>query len=663
MRINACSLLVVALTASCGLAEIKTAAIFGSGMVLQQKSQAPLWGWASPGEEIQVRASWLPAAVSTAADENGRWMVKLQTPSAKDFKAPGTIDIRGANSIRFDNIAVGEVWLCSGQSNMEWTVAISGNAKEEIAAANHPDIRYFTVANEVSIAPREDCRAEYGGWRVMSPQTAGDCTAVGYYFARELQKKLGVPVGIIASDWGGTPVESWASTTALASTGEYKDLRNLLTSLDPDPSKWEAGLAKVGEKWWNSIDSGGKSPGTDWHTPAFADASWGTMQVPGGWQGDLAQFDGFVYFRTTVEVPAEAAAGVAMLELPPIDDRDDAWVNGVHVGSLHAPDSWNNPRKYTIPSGTIKAGKNVIALRIRDDRGNGGVVGEPGAMVLKTARSTIPLAGAWKYKIGATAAETPLPPLVDGINAWTPTSLYNAMIHPLKSYTIAGALWYQGESNRGRGEQYMKVFSAMIEGWRSDWKIGEFPFYLVQLAPFNYGNDPGLTSEIREVQEKTTKVLHNTGMACTMDIGDPADIHPLNKQEVGRRLALQALNKTYGKSDVICSGPTYTSMKVDGDTAVVEFDLHGGKTIDVKGDKALYFQIAGEDKVFHRAVATIDGNKVRVRREGLAAPVAVRYGWEGACMTNVSGADGLPMLPFRTDDWAMPAGGWPTPKE
>ncbi|HLO40494.1 MAG TPA: sialate O-acetylesterase [Phycisphaerales bacterium] len=662
MRITA-PLFIAALTATSGLAEVKTAAIFGSGMVLQQKSQTPVWGWASPGEEIQVVASWLPAPLSTTADPNGRWMVKLKTPAAVELKSPGTLEVRGANTLRFDNIAIGEVWLCSGQSNMEWTVGISMNAKEEVAAANHPSIRYFTVANEVAIAPREDCRGEFGGWRVMSPATAADCTAVGYYFARELQKQMGVPVGIIASDWGGTPVESWASNEVLARTGEYKEYRDLLASLDPDPAKRQAALDGLGEKWWKSVDENPKSPGKDWTSGSFDDSAWQTMNMPGAWQGDLAQFDGFVYFRTVIDVPADAASGAAVLELPPIDDRDDAWINGVHVGSLHAPNAWNNPRKYQVPAGTLKPGKNVISLRIRDDRGNGGAVGDASAMNLRIGGKAIPLAGQWKYKVGPSVAESPYPPLADGINAWTPSSLYNAMIHPLRNYTIAGALWYQGESNRGRGAQYLKVFPAMIEGWRSDWKLGEFPFYLVQLAPFNYGNDPGLTSEIREVQHLTTTMVPHTAMVCTMDIGNPADIHPLNKQEVGRRLALNALNKHYGKDGIICSGPTYKSMKVDGDAIVVEFDLHGGKEITVKGDALLHFQIAGADKVFHRATATIQGNTVRVSRDGLKAPVAVRYGWEGACETNVFGADNLPMEPFRTDDWAMPVNGWPAPKE
>ncbi len=655
----------LALVAACGLAHanVKPAAIIGSNMVLQQSGFAPIWGWADPGEEISVTASWAAVPLKTVADASGRWMVRLKTPAASEVKAPGSVTIKGKNTITCENVALGEVWLASGQSNMEWPVSASLNAAKEIADANHPMIRYFSVDNQVSPGAREDCKPQFDGWRVMSPKTAGDCTAVGYFFAREVSQKLGVPVGIIAADWGGTPVESWASGHALKGCGEYTEFLGLLDSLGTDPAQRDAKLAQVADGWWKDVDSHAKGIEAGWNTAAPADAAWKDITVPSVWGGELASFDGFVYYRRTIDIPKEIAGKAGTLELGAIDDRDDTYINGTLVGSVHVAGYAGAPRKYEVPAGVTKAGANVVAIRMRDDQGPGGITAQPENVLLRVGDKSVSVAGSWKYHVGPSASELALPPLADGVNAWSPTCLYNAMIHPLRHYAIRGALWYQGESNRGRPEQYFKVFPAMIQGWREDWGLGDFPFYLVQLAPYNYGNDPGLTSEIRDVQLATLDLVPNTGMACTMDIGDVGNIHPANKQEVGRRLALWALAKTYGDNALVYSGPMYKSIKVDGDSIVVRFDMVGSKGLEARKGEALNFQIAGEDRVFHRAKATIEGSTVRVKRAGLAKPVAVRYAWEGACETNLFNAEGLPVVPFRSDEWERPKDGWPNPKD
>lgn len=654
--------LAAALSITAGLchADVKTAAIIGSNMVLQQNGYAPIWGWADPKEEVSVQASWATGPTKTVADATGKWMVRLKTPPANELKSPGKIVIKGKNTIVCDNVVLGEVWLCSGQSNMEWPVAASMNAPAEIAAANHPMIRYFSVVNEVSPGVRSDCKGE---WKVMSPKTAGECTAVGYFFAREINKTLDVPVGLIASDWGGTPVESWTSGSALASVGEYADVLAELNAIDADPSAREKKLAERADAWWKNVDANPKAPGAGWAGPAFDDAAWKTLAVPGAWSGEIANFDGFLYMRKSFELLRNESGKSATLDLAAIDDRDDAWVNGTWVGSMHAGGVWNTPRSYAVPAGLLKEGKNVVAVRVRDDQGQGGVLGDAAKVALRIGDQTIPLAGDWKYVAGPTVAESPIPPMIEGVTAWTPTALYNAMIHPIRHYAIKGALWYQGESNRGRSEQYMKVFGAMIRGWREDWALGDFPFYFVQLAPFNYGNDPGLTAEIRDVQTATLDAVPNTGMACTMDIGNPGDIHPANKQDVGKRLALWALAKDYGKTDVVFSGPVFEGIKVDGDSILVRLSMGGSAGLVSKDGAPKFFHIAGEDKVFYRAQATIEGSSIRVKRQGISKPVAVRYAWEGACMTNLFNVEGLPVVPFRSDDWERPQGGWPGPKE
>lgn len=652
------------LAAGLAWANVTPASVIGSNMVVQQSSYAPIWGVASPREEIAVTASWLKEPVKTAADANGRWMVRLKTPAASEVRGASTITISGTNTIVCENVAIGEVWLVSGQSNMEWPVAASNSPAAETGSANRPRIRYFTAANETAIGPREDCTREYDeGWRVMSPSTAAECTAVGYFFAKEIESALNVPVGILQSDWGGTPVESWTPGSALKSLGEYGDFFKEVDAIDKDPGVREKRLADQTAAWWDGVDGHPKSPGAGWAGSGFSDSAWSQIQAPGVWSGDLAGFDGFVFMRRSFDAPAGIAGKPARIELGPIDDRDDVYINGVRVGSTRGNGRSGTPRRYEVPADVIKAGPNVVAIRVRDDQGPGGIGGEASGCVLRSGDVAIPLAGMWKYAIGPSAADLAMPALVGGVGPWTPTSLYNAMIHPIRHYGIRGALWYQGESNRGRPEQYQRVFPGMIAAWREAFGIGEFPFYFVQIAPFNYGPDPGVSAELRDVQTRTLMLSPNTGMVCTMDIGDPKDIHPKNKQEVGRRLALQALAKTYGKQDVVCDGPMYSSMKVDGDSIVVSFALGGSKGLSSRGGALTHFQVAGEDRVFHRATASIEGETVRVRAKAVKNPVAVRYGWEGACEPNLCNNEGLPGVPFRSDDWERPAGGWAEPKD
>ncbi len=663
---RAAALLALAfLTSSPTLADVKLPSVLASNMVLQQSTFAPIWGWADPREEVTVSASWLPDPLRATADAAGKWMVRLKTPDAAAAAGAQTITIKAKNSITLQNVAIGEVWLASGQSNMEFPLAGAHNAAAELPAATDADIRYFAAANEIAAGPRGDCTPQFpGGWRCISPATAPDCTAVGYFFAKQLRATLKVPVGILQSDWGGTPVEAWTGGHTLAALGEYRDFLKALHDIDPNPATRDRKLAEQAEAWWNRVDQHPHAPGADWNKPSFSDSAWHETAVPATWSGELANFDGFVYFRRTVDIPADKAGKPATLNLGPIDDRDDAYINGTRIGATHGQWQFAAPRSYEVPAGVTQAGPNVLAVRVRDDQGAGGINGAPAALSLRIENTDLPLAGTWKYAIGPSAADLPIPAPVGGLNAGSPTVLYNAMIHPLRLYAIRGALWYQGESNRGRAEQYEKIFPAMIRSWRDEWAIGDFPFYFVQIAPFNYGNDPGLTAEIRDVQTRTLSLVPNTGMACTMDIGDPKDIHPTNKADVGRRLAGLALAETYGHKDIVCNGPMYDSMTIDGDSIVIKFDLEHSKGLTTHNGVPTHFQIAGEDHIFYRAQATIETpDTIRVRRDGLKNPAAVRYGWEGACEPNLFNSEGLPAVPFRTDNWDRPKDGWPDPRQ
>jgi len=470
MRIRDClvrfCVLFLSLTTVAAEAAIKLPAIIGNNMVLQRDEPLPIWGWDAPDTKVTVTIG--ETSVTATADGQGKWQVQLPAMPAG---GPHTMTIAGTDSVKLENILVGEVWLCSGQSNMEWSVNASLNAQQEIAAADHPQIRHIKISHVPADKPQDDVASS--GWQLSSPQTAGGFTATGYFFARHLQEQLNVPVGLIGSNWGGTRIEPWTPPVGFGAVPALKDIAD---NLDKFPSK--------------------------------------------------------------------------------------------------------NP---------------------------------------------------------------------DGsLNHQTPLALYNGMIAPLVPYGIRGALWYQGESNNGEGMLYSEKMKALIAGWRALWNKPELPFYFVQLAPFRYGGSPESLPGIWEAQVATLSVP-NTGMAVTVDISDIKDIHPKNKQDVGKRLALWALAKLYGKNDLVFSGPLYKSMTVEGNKIRLAFDHVGGGLSSRDGQPLTWFTIAGEDKNFVPAKAEIDGATVVVSADNVAQPVAVRFGWHQEAEPNLSNKEGLPASPFRTD--------------
>ncbi len=462
--------IIVGLAVSAAMAELKLPSIVADHMVLQQSRPVPIWGWANPGEEITVTIAGQTAKVK--ADEKGRWQVEVG-PLAASGPLELVINDSSGGKKTIGDVLVGEVWVCSGQSNMELPVQSCNNAEEEIKNANYPQIRVFAVNKTVAEAPQDNCQAN---WSVCSPATAGGYTAAGYYFAVNVQKELGVPIGLLQTDWGGTASEAWTSRAALESDPFLKPL------LD----RWD-----------------------------------------------------------------KAAASDAQAK--------------------------SNPNR--------------------------------------------------------------------------PANLFNAMIAPIVPYGIQGAIWYQGESNAGRAHQYQTLFPLMIENWRQVWGQGEFPFGFVQIAPYHYGADPACCAELWEAQLLTLKKVPNVGMAVTMDIGDVKDIHPKNKQDVGRRLALWALAKTYGKRDIVYSGPIYESMVIEGNKIRLRFDHVDGGLATRDGKAPSHFTIAGADQKFHPAEAKIDGDTIVVEGKDVVKPIAVRYAWQDDAEPNLMNKSGLPASPFRTDKW------------
>jgi sialate O-acetylesterase len=622
-------------------AAVRLPKIISDNMVLQRNKNVTLWGWADAGEKISVLFN--QQSKSTKADKQGKWFVTL---SAEVAGGPYQLTIQGKNTITLSNIMVGEVWVCSGQSNMEWPVAASNHPEEEIKNANYPLIRHFTVAKHVATEPQQDIKD--GQWEVCSPQTVADFTAVGYFFAREIHQKLNVPVGLIHTSWGGTHSETWTSRKAFEQSAEFKEMISTMPTID---------LPVLAKQRQQSLEKkmlalGITLPATgveNWKSAKYYDDAWRTMALPNRWEEQgLDGFDGNVWFRKTIVIDAVDAGKQATIELGEIDDSDDTYVNGILVGSMKA--RYNEKRKYVIPEGVLKTGTNSVAVRVEDFGGGGGLWGNANDMKLTTFSSkSIDLAGNWRYNIES-ALKT------EGVNPNDyPTLLFNAMLYPVTGYTIAGCLWYQGESNAGRAYQYRQAFPLLIQDWRNHFKQGDVPFYFVQLASFNAAkrtSETGSTwAELREAQTMALK-LPNTGMAVTTDIGDATDIHPRNKQDVGKRLAALALKRSYNQAGVD-SGPMFSSMKVEGNRIRIQFSETGSGL--VAKDKYGYvrgFEIAGHNQKFHYAQAFIEGNEVIVLAESVSAPVAVRYAWaDNPEDANLFNREGFPASPFRTDTW------------
>ncbi|MCW5776126.1 MAG: beta galactosidase jelly roll domain-containing protein [Phycisphaeraceae bacterium] len=636
---------------SASLADVRLPAFFDDGMVLQRDAEARVWGWADPGERVTVTPDWPGAgSASATADEHGRWMVRLATPGAG---GPHTIAVRGANEVTISDVLVGEVWLCSGQSNMEMPLGNIGPGytgvldwEAEVAAAHHPAIRLFTVANTIAAKPEDDCR---GAWTACTPETARTFSATAYYVGRELHRQLGVPIGLIAADWGGTVCEAWMSERAVARFAELADRLDVVRLTRDDPDRLEREHTEAVAAWEKSMASDERAL---WARSDFDDSAWPTHPVPATWAGpDLGGFDGTAWFRTTIDVPREWAGRDLLLSLGPIDDQDWTFFNGEKVGEMTGPGRWNQPRRYTAPGRLVAAGRNTIAVAVLDTGGLGGINGSPEDLWARPADAEgaepLRLAGDWRYRRAADGSPPPRPePRRIGPNS--PTALHNGMIAPLAPMAVRGVIWYQGESNRGRAWQYRMLFPALIEDWRAVFQNPEMPFYFVQIAPFDYPNDRGETAELREAQLLATRTP-NTGMVVTMDVGETKDIHPRNKREVGRRLALWALAKTYGAEGVECSGPLFTGASPEDGMIRTRFAHADG--LSARGGLPRGFEVAGQDRVYHPAGAIVDGTSVLVFSPLVPEPVAVRYGWGAAVEPNLFNGAGLPASPFRSDEW------------
>jgi sialate O-acetylesterase len=635
-KLNVFILLIISVLSN---ANVKMPLIFSDGMVLQRDKQIPVWGFADANENIEIHFN--KQIKKTTADKNGKWTVNL---NAEKAGGPFELIIIGKNKITIKNVLIGEVWICSGQSNMEFQVFKTMNAQKEIADANYPMIRHFGVAQDLSGTPKDDLKQ--GKWEVANKENVGNFTAVGYYFARKLYSELKIPIGIINTSWGGTNVETWTSREAFENSPDFKAMIADVPTVD---------INAIFETYKKSVlENLKKVQGFDvsmeneeqFKNPNFQDKNWPEIKVPSLWENQqIGNIDGIVWMRKTILLTAEQAKKEAVLHLAKVDDEDQTFINGVQIGTNNL---WDAKRVYKIPANVLKEGTNVIAVRITDYSGGGGIYGDPQDLKIDFKDSNLPLEGLWKFNVIKVRIEV-------SPNSY-PSLLYNAMVNPLVPYAMQGVLWYQGEANVWRAAEYKKSFPLMINDWRTKFKQGNFPFYFVQLSTFDeFGGNSQKGSrwaELREAQSETLK-LPNTGMAVTTDIGNAKDIHPTNKQDIGLRLAAIAMNNLYGKKQVH-NGPAYKSHEIKGNQIILTFDNIGSGLSTPNNAELNGFEIAGKDKVFHAAKAIIKDKKIIVSSDKVQNPVAVHYGWaDDDTAINLFNKEKFPASPFRTDNWEM----------
>jgi sialate O-acetylesterase len=677
-------------------AELKMPSLFSDNMVLQRDKPVPVWGWDDPGAGITVEFAGQKKAAKAGSD--GKWMVKLDPLQVSAEPQTMTVTSSAGNkTCVISQVLVGEVWVCCGQSNMAMTVDgktgwlyVGGimNAKEVVQNSANPLLRQFGVAWRTGIKPENDCA---GKWTSAGPAATAEFSAAGYLFAKEIQERLKIPVAIINSSFGGSCVENWMSRDILLAEGdpEYVESMNKTYDAYVNFDKYYAAYCEevaAWEKEYGVNDPAGGPPAT--HPFAGPDAGgsdWKKVAQPGALSAEGFPNGGIIWYRAEVEIPAEMGSSWR-LDFPPCKGSFTVYVNGVKCfEATETSGASGKASRPAPPKNVAKAGKNIIAARVHACNGGGGFGKGPLQVVPFDRKYTaIPLDKEWRCR-----AETEFQPMpknakkrptapTQGVLHWLPIPAhFNTMLHPVIPYAIRGATWYQGESNVGQ-RRYAKMLALLIKDWRTRWGEGDFPFYICQLP--GYGNRSDAPGEsawaiTREAQATVAATVPNTGIANLIDTCEDGDLHPLNKQDVGYRLALVALAHTYGVKDLAWSGPIYKSMRIDGGKAILQFS-HADGGLVAKELPATYksnlrkpggeekplvkpsptsllqgFAVCGADRNWVWADAKIDGATVVVWSDKVPAPVAVRYAWGDHPVCNLYGKAGLPAFPFRTDDF------------
>jgi sialate O-acetylesterase len=643
------ALAVFALTAGAAFAQPQTAAapkpfvspIFADHMVMQRGKPNAIWGWSQPGDTLRVEIGGNSATGTAGAD--GKWQARIQPPAAG---GPYTVKIAGSQqTVELQDVLVGDVWICSGQSNMQFGLGQARGGAEEIKNADYPQMRYF-VAGERAAYSRQDV-PRGGTWRTVSPTTlggrGGGLSAAAYFFGKKLHESVKVPIGLVQVAVGGVPAETFTSIDALR---PLKDFDARVAAFESQHQKGGREYGNYIMHWYDDYDTGAKN---GWADPAFDDSSWKTVKLQSGVKElGVADVISLCWFRKEITLPDPLPQGNARINLGNVDKMDTVYVNGQQVGSS----SWvENPRAYSARG--LKPGKNVLAIRLFNTRADGGFISPADTLRMVLGDGTaVPLAGEWKAKVAVDGhPPQPLPAGYESVTSMV-SVLYNGMLAPLSPMALTGAIWYQGESNSERAVQYRKLLPAMIADWRKLFGQGDFPFYIVSLPAYMQRRDvPGNDSwaEMREAQAFVARSVPNSCVATTVDTGDANNIHPIDKKEVGDRLALCALAGHYGVKTPY-SGPTFAKVERVSGALKLNFDHTDGGLV-VKGDKLGEFSVAGDDRKWYWAEARIEGNAVVVSSPSVPNPKEARYAWQSNPLASLFNGAGLPAVPFRTDTW------------
>ncbi len=626
------------------------APIFTDHGVLQRDKPVEVWGRAEPNATVSLNlssGSQVLANVSGRADASGLFSLTLPQQKAGGPYVLTLSDTSG-HTQTLQDILVGDVWLCSGQSNMEFALKDANNGDGEAAGATNPLLRIFDVPRNSQPVPVTGF-AKPTQWQVSSPASAANTSAVCYFMARQLADTYHVPQGMIHASWGGTAAQLWTSPEGLAAIDEMRENLKVMDMYRTDPKSALAYWKTYSDAWWRTRDPDFAQAG-QWSSLKFADADWPSIAAAGVWENSnvaaLKAFDGIVWYRQTVTLTAEQAAHAVAIDLGPVDDSDTTWVNGKWVG---ATDGWDRPRHYALPKGVLKAGANVIAVRVLDTGGGGGLYGAPSDRTLTLDNGErIALSSEWRYHIGADIRTVGAAPTAPWAEAGGPSVLYNGMIAPLVPYTLKGIAWYQGEANAGDSALYAKLLPALVKDWRAKFHAPDLPFLPVQLSAFGSPQDVPYASgwgEVRDIQRRLEHDDKRVGMAVSYDVGDRYDIHPTQKRQVGLRLALAARKVAYGEA--LKLGPRPERAYRRGNDVVVDFSDVNGTLKAYGGKDLLGFEVCAA--TCHFASAHIEAGSVVLPGEGSQDAKSVRFGWSDAPILNLFDAGDLPASTFAID--------------
>lgn len=645
-EIKAIAILLLCLIAYNANSQVKLPQLVSDGMVLQRDAKTKIWGWATPGEQVAVKFNGKSYKTTTGAD--GKWQITLSPMKAG---GPYTMSIEASNKVSIKDILLGDVYLCSGQSNMVHQMSLHNiTYANDIATANYPQIRHFWIPTATNLeGPAQNL--PQSSWKSANPQDVNNFSAVAYFFARKLYDQYKIPIGLINASVGGTPIEAWMSEEGL------KDFPTIVATIEKNQdtsyvnSTKRRALAAANANKQKVEQDKGLVGTVKWYETAYQPKGWRTINIPGYWEDQgIKDLNGVVWYRREIDVPASMTGVPAKVFLGRIVDADALYINGKQVGNT----TYQYPqRRYSLPADVLKPGKNLFVIRVTNYGGKGGFVPDK-PYFIEANDQTLDLKGYWQYKVGEVFRPVSGSEMVAGINEQNqPTALYNAMVAPVIPYTLKGILWYQGESNAGNPTQYKKLLPALISDWRNNWGQGNIPFLYVQLPNFmevNYLPSESNWALMREAALQTLSVP-NTAMAVTIELGEWNDIHPDNKKDVGERLALAAQKLIYGDKKVVASGPLFQSSTIEGNKIILSFTNVGSGLTSIDGEDLSWFAIAGADKKFVWAKAKIEGDKVVVWSDEVPEPKYVRYAWadnpDGA---NLYNKEGLPASPFRTDN-------------